>query len=301
MKARPPTSCAQRGVAGENVAHAVHQSRVVADGSPISARGWGQPGREAEAGEQRRPASESGDPVDPVAADREHHDAVRFEDAVALFVGVGGERRLAVGACGDELDPVETTVEWAVAKKPPIWALPSKRCASGGIVRSASSARSETMPSKSTAAQASWKRCMTRSSSAAFAGACPRARLRSSRSRCRRSRPRCSALLTAGTVSSRARPPRWLTSRGRRGARLSRAASVAAAGPVAPASASCTSREHSASRAGFGLLHIPGALGVGNAEGWGASGPCAHGRAAALPSRGSAEFGSTILVSGADP
>ena len=55
---------------------------------------------------------ESRDPIDPVAANREHHDAVRVVDAVALFVGVGGERGLAVGACRDEPDPVELAVEW---------------------------------------------------------------------------------------------------------------------------------------------------------------------------------------------
>jgi len=83
-------------------------------------------------------ASESRDPSDPVAADREHHDAVGFEPALALFVGVGGERGLAVDAPRDELDPVETAVELSGGEEGPIWALPSKRC---GLGRHSSSAR----------------------------------------------------------------------------------------------------------------------------------------------------------------
>ena len=56
--------------------------------------------------------AKSRDPIDSRAADREHHDAVCVEHILTVFVGVGGERGLAVGASRYEPDPVEPAVEW---------------------------------------------------------------------------------------------------------------------------------------------------------------------------------------------
>src|SRR5215471_10010092 len=67
-------------------------------------------GGQAESCEQFWFLGEADDPVDAIVVDREDHDAVGAEVSVCVFLGVGGEGWLAVGAGGDELDPVEVAV-----------------------------------------------------------------------------------------------------------------------------------------------------------------------------------------------
>src|SRR6185312_10686169 len=70
-----------------------------------------RPSSGGESAEERWLPREAGDAVDALAANREDHDPVGVERAVAALVGVGREGRLAVGARRDEPDPVEAAAE----------------------------------------------------------------------------------------------------------------------------------------------------------------------------------------------
>jgi hypothetical protein len=91
-----------------------------------------------------------------------------------------------------------------VAKNEPTASEPAIRAHSGGMVRRASSESRATIPSMSTASQASWNLRITAASTCGSAGLWARASVCSCRSSSRRRRARWRALLTAAVLSSSA-------------------------------------------------------------------------------------------------